>query len=390
MKYNFDEVIDRRGTGSSKWDNLEKRFGEKDLLPLWVADMDFAVAGPIVEAIQKRAAHPIYGYTERPESACVAIRDWLQRRHGWKIETDWVSFTTGVVNALDIAVLSFTNPGDKVIVQPPVYAPFFRAIENNGCQVVNNPLKLVDSRYVMDLDDLEKKFDSRTKLLILCSPHNPVGRVWTENELEKLAELCLQNNVVIISDEIHSDFIYQGYKHIPLASISEDIARNTVTCIAPSKTFNVAGLATGVAIIANPRLREVFNNTLENVGVSTGIFGMVALEAAYRYGEDWLDQLLQYLEENLQFLMEFIERRIPEIKVIRPEGTYLVWLDCRELGLEGSNLKDFMLRKAKVVLNDGSWFGPGGEGFQRINIGCPRSILEKALCRIEKAVRGLR
>lgn len=389
MGYNFDQVVERRNTNSIKWDYVENMFGAADLLPLWVADMDFQVPEAIVEAVTMRAAHGVYGYTAIPDSVYQAICKWVEKRHGWRIEKSWIGFTSGVVTALNIAVHAFTKPGDKVLIQSPVYRPFFMAIENNGRQIVNSPLKLVNGKYQIDFVELEKQFDSRVKMMILCNPHNPVGRVWTKEELERLGELCLKHNVVILSDEIHSDFIYPGHKHISLASLSEDLAQNTITCIAPNKTFNVAGLSTGAVVIPNTQLKTQFDIALENAAVKTNLFGIIAMEAAYRFGEEWLDELLKYLEGNRQFLAQFIEERIPQIHLIQPEGTFLTWLDCRELGMEPAELRRFMIEKAKVGLNDGVWFGPGGEGFQRLNIGCPRSIIQEALERIEQAVKNL-
>ena len=388
MSCNFDVLVERRGTSCVKWDSLEKRYGEKDLLPFWVADMDFPVADPIQEAICERIQHPVYGYTEIASSVYEAIGAWSRRRHGWEIQPDWVSFTTGVVNALNLIVTSYTNPGDKVIVQPPVYAPFFNSVLNNGRQVVHNPLIQTSEGFVMDLEDLERKIDSRTKMLILCNPHNPVGRVWTKAELEGLTEVCMRHGVLVVSDEIHADFVYTGYKHVPVASLSPEVAQNTITCMAPSKTFNLAGLATSFVVIGNKRLQETFRNTLQNVGVSNTFVGVTALEAAYRHGEGWLDELLVYLEKNRDFLTDFLNQRMPMIKITKPEGTYLTWLDCRGLGMECQNLQDFFIHKAKVVVNDGQWFGPNGSGFVRFNIGCPRPLLEQGLARIERAVQS--
>lgn len=390
MKYNFDAVIDRNNTDSIKWDYLEKYYGQKDILPMWVADMDFEAPAPVVEAIAKRASHGIYGYTGRPLSCYEAIAGWVEKRHGWRIEKEWLSFTPGVVPALCTAIGAFTYPGDKVIIQSPVYHPFFAAVENNGRRIVNSPLKYEEGRFVMDYDDIERKFDSRVKMVILCSPHNPVGRVWTKEELERLGNICLKHGAVIVSDEIHSDIVYKGHKHVPIASISEELSLNTITCIAPSKTFNIAGLSTSAVIIPNQRLRKQFNCMLENIGMENGnIFGITAMEAAYRYGEEWLDQVIDYLEGNIDFLLKYISERIPSIKAARPEGTYLAWIDCRGLGLNQEDLKEFMAKKAAIALNDGTAFGPEGDGFMRINVGCPRSVLQEGLRRIEEAVRGL-
>ena len=393
MKYNFDEIIDRTDYHSEKWDELKGKFGDipEDVLPMWVADMEFRAPKPVIEAIKKTAEHGIYGYTSRPDSYYQAIIDWMEKRHNWKVKKDWLAFSPGVVPALSIIIRAFTQPGDKVIVQPPVYYPFFRIIENNGCHVVNNPLKLSNRKYFMDYDDLERKIDDpRVKLLILCSPHNPVGRVWQKEELIILGEICLEHKIMVISDEIHADILFKGYKHIPFASISPAFAHHSIICTAPSKTFNLAGLQTSTIIIPNKKYYKTYNNALDSLALDeNNVFGLVALEAAYRYGEEWFEQLSSYLNENLEFLMKYFKEKIPKIEVIKPEGTYLVWLDCRQLGLSAKDLNNFMLNKARVALDDGYWFGTEGEGFMRMNIACPRSILEKALGRIEGAVDSL-
>ena len=393
MKYNFDEVIDRTKYHSVKWDELEATFGAvpKDVLPMWVADMEFRSPQPVIEAIKKAAEHGIYGYTSRPDSYYQAIIDWMERRHNWKVKKDWLAFSPGVVPALSFIIRAFTQPGDKVVVQPPVYYPFFRVIENNGCHVVNNPLKLSNKKYFMDWEDLESKVDDpRVKLLILCSPHNPVGRVWQKEELIILGEICLEHNIIVVSDEIHADILFEGYKHLPFASISPAFAHHSITCTAPSKTFNLAGLQTSTIIIPNKKYYKIYNSILDGFALDeNNVFGLVALEAAYRYGEEWLEQLLSYLNENLKFLMKYFKERIPKIKVIKPEGTYLIWLDCRQLGLSAKDLNNFMIKKARVALDDGYWFGTEGKGFMRINIACPRSFLEEGLKRIEKAVNSI-
>ncbi len=388
MKYDFDEIIDRRNTDSRKWDTAEKWVGEKDVLPLWIADMDFQSPYPVIEALRKRVEHGVFGYAKVPDSCYEAIIGWMKKRHGWDIKQEWIMFTPGIVAAFHWAVGSYAGPGDGVIIQPPVYHPFFRAVKHNGCQMVENQLKYDRGRYAIDFDDLETACDSRTKMLLLCSPHNPVGRVWTKEELIRLAELCLKHQIVICSDEIHCDLLFRGYRHIPTAIISEEVAQNTVTCVAANKTFNIAGLNTGVVIIPNPRLREKFRNTQRNTGInSCNLLGIIATEVAYTHGEEWLEQVLDYLQGNLEFLTSFVEKKIAPIKVIQPEGTYLAWLDCQGLRLNDAALKDFMLKKAKVWLNDGPTFGNGGSGFQRINLGCSRFILREALQRIEQAVK---
>ena len=393
MKYNFDEIIDRTNYHSVKWDELKIKFGDipEDVLPMWIADMEFRSPQPVIEAIKKANEHGIYGYTSRPDSYYQAIIDWMEKRHNWKIKKDWLAFSPGVVPALSFIIRAFCQPGDKVVVQPPVYYPFFRVIENNGCHVVNNPLKLSNKKYFMDWEDLERKVDDlRVKLLILCSPHNPVGRVWQKEELIILGEICLKHNIIVVSDEIHADILFKGYKHIPFASISPAFAHNSITCTAPSKTFNLAGLQTSSIIIPNKKYYKIYNNILNGLALDeNNVFGLVALEAAYRDGEEWLEQLLSYLNENLKFLMKYFKERIPKIKVIKPEGTYLIWLDCRQLELSAKDLNNLMIKKARVALDDGCWFGAEGKGFMRINIACPRSFLEEGLKRIEKAVSSL-
>ncbi|MHC2995301.1 MAG: pyridoxal phosphate-dependent aminotransferase [Candidatus Atribacteria bacterium] len=391
MKYDFDKIIDRTNYHSVKWDELENTFGAKDVLPMWVADMEFRSPKPVIEAIKKATKHGIYGYISRPLSYYQSIVDWMEKKHNWKVKKDWLAYSPGVVPALSFIIRAFTLPGDKVIIQPPVYYPFFRIIEYNGCHIVNNPLKLNNKRYVMDFEDLERKVDdSRVKILILCSPHNPVGRVWEKDELIRLGEICLKNNVIVISDEIHADILFKEYRHTPFASISQEFAQNSITCTAPSKTFNLAGLQTSTIIIPNKKYYKIYDNILNSLALNeNNVFGLVALEAAYRYGEEWLIQLLSYLNKNLKFLMKYFEERIPKIKVIKPEGTYLVWLDCRQLGFSAKDLNDFMIKKAKIALDDGYWFGVEGEGFMRINIACPRSFLEEGLKRIERAVNSL-
>lgn len=385
MKYDFDRVIPRRDTDSSKW----KTYGA-DVLPMWIADMDFAAPPAVVEALQQRVQHSIYGYPIRPASYYEAIVEWMRKRHGWEIKGEWIAHSPGVVTGLVLAVHTFTHPGDKIIIQPPVYPPFFTTVQYNGRQLVLNPLCNENGYYRMDLDHLEKQIDSRTRALILCSPHNPVGRVWTKKELIALGELCARKNILIFSDEIHADLILRGHKHIPLAMLLPELAEITLTFIAPSKTFNLPGLYTAAAIIPNPRLHAQFAITLENYSLKdSNIFGMVGLEAAYRFGEDWLEALLDYLQGNIEYAIRFFQQRLPQIHVAQPEGTYLLWLDCRALGLDKAGLRDLFLKRAKVALNEGHTFGPGGEGFMRMNIGCPRSILQEGLERIERAVNTL-
>ncbi len=390
MFYDFDRIIERENTNSEKWNFNKKNFGVEDVLPMWVADMDFASPQPVIEALVRRAEHGIYGYSSGTEQYYESIINWMNKRHSWKIEKEWITFSPGVVPALHWIVKAFANPSDKVVVQAPVYHPFFRAIKNNNCEIVNNPLKLEQRQYVMDLADLERQLDPSVKLFFLCNPHNPVGRVWQKEELVELGEVCLKNKIIIVTDEIHSDLIFKGYKHIPFAALSEELAQCTIVCTSPSKTFNLAGLQISNIIIPNPELRKAYRDilTLNNIN-SPNTFAITALEAAYGEGEEWLEQLLIYLEGNLNYLINFITKKIPKVKVIKPQGTYLVWLDFRDVGLEPMALKNFMLHKAKVALNEGYIFGKGGEGFERLNIACPRSLLKLGLERIENALKDL-
>ncbi len=389
MHYDFDREVDRKNTAATKWDALEQRFGDKDLFPMWIADMDFVCPAPVLEAMKARVDHGVFGYNTKPDSYFQAIIDWMQTRHQWSVQKDWICHSPGVVPALSFTVSTFTEPGDKVIIQQPVYPPFASVVKNNGRELVNNPLVLKDGRYCMDFDDLKSKLDSRVKLLILCSPHNPVGRVWTRDELVQLGELCREHNVLVVSDEIHFDAVFDGHTHVPFASISEAFADRSIICTAPSKTFNLAGLQTSVVIIPNEELRAKFKKTLGGYDLdSLNTFGLVALESAYRHGAEWLDQLLVYLQENLRFLQEYLGEHAPQLTVIQPEGTYLVWVDCRALGLDAKELEQFMLKQAKVAVNQGYTFGPGGEGFVRLNIACSRKLLETGLERIVKAVKA--
>ena len=398
MKYDFDRVCDRRNTNCVKWDAVSSIFGREDVLPMWVADMDFPVAQPIVEALKKRVEHDFYGYTQPGSSVIEAVVDRMQRKFNWKIQPEWVVFTPGVVPALHTAVRAFTHPGDEVILQEPVYYPFFPAVTSSGCQIVNNELKLINGCYEMDYEDLESKFNlrtgmrsspSRVKAIILCNPHNPVGRLWNREELTRMGEIVIRHRAIVISDEIHCEILFKGYEHTPFASISEEFEQNCVVCMAPSKTFNLAGLGASSIIIPNKKLRDDFVNAKAGILPGPNLFGLTALEAAYRLGDEWLEQLLDYLQSNLDYTIEYFERRIPKIKVIRPQGTYLLWLDCRALGKDNMALRSFMREKARVGFDDGFLFGAGGAGFQRMNIACPRTILKEALMRIEATVNSL-
>ncbi|MCP4755492.1 MAG: pyridoxal phosphate-dependent aminotransferase [Proteobacteria bacterium] len=397
--YDFDRIVPRKNTNCAKWDIAELIFGERDIIPMWVADMDIPVAKPITEALRKRIEHEFYGYpVPLPFSTLVAVINRMKRKFDWDIKPEWVVTTPGVVPAMHNAIRAFTTPGDAVIHQEPVYYHFQGAIESAGCQRAANLLTLKNGRYEIDYEDLAAKFQpkmgmypspSRTKMLLLCNPHNPVGRVWTREELIKMGEIAIGNEAVVVSNEIHCEILYQGYRHIPFASISEEFEQNSIVCMAPSKTFNVAGLEASVIIIPNEKLRKQFEQTRKGILPTANVLGLVAMEAAFDKGDVWLEQFLSYLQGNYDYLANYFEKHIPKIKVIKPEGTYLVWLDCRELGLNQAELTDFMNKKARVGLDHGFAFGPSGVGFERINIACPRPLLEEALKRIEKAVTEL-
>ena len=338
-------------------------------------------------AIKERCNHEVFGYSIRPDSYYHSIINWVKKLHNWDIKKEWISFSPGVVPALNLLVLALTEKGDKIVLQTPVYHPFFYAINNNNRQLIENPLIFKKGRYCFDFDDLAIKLKD-AKILLLSNPQNPGGSVWTRDELKKLGNLCIENNVIIVSDEIHSDLVFKPHKFVPMASISDAIANITITCIAPSKTFNMAALSTSSVIISNKELKEKYDKILDTIHVGLGnVFGTVASEAAYTHGYEWLQQLLVYLKENIDFAENYFKEKIPQIKMIRPEGTYLVWLDCRELNMSGNELNQFFIEKAKIGLNKGSMFGTNGEGFLRMNVACQKSILEKALQNIENAVK---
>ena len=391
MKFDFDETLNRENTNSVKFDLREKLFGRHDIIPMWVADMDFKVPPPVAEAIQQRAHHEIYGYSIRPESFYESAVSWMKRRHGWTIDRSWLTFTPGIVPGFNLAIMALTKPGDKIMIQPPVYFPFFHGIRKNNREVIENRLILKNGRYHIDFDDFEKQLKEGVRMFILSNPHNPGGSVWTYDELKRMGELCTYYGATIIADEIHCDIVFPGHHYVPMASVSDEVAEHTITFIAPSKTFNIAGLATSVGIISNKALREAFNEMLERTHVANGnLFGTVALEAAYNQGDQWLDELLRYLMGNLDLVEQFTRDRLPGVDLVRPEGTYLAWRDCRDLPVEKQQLNRFMIDKAHVGMNDGASFGQNGEGFQRLNFGCPRHRLKTALTQIEQAVKQLR
>ena len=386
MNFDFDKIIERKGSSCVKWDGMEKFLGAGEALPMWVADMDFLTPGYITEAIIKRANHGIFGYALRDEGYFTSLMSWLERRHQWKVERDWITFCPGVVPAVNMAVLAYTDPGDKIIVQPPVYFPFFTAVTDHNRTLVYNNMEMRNGRLCMDFENLETLAKDGAKMLIISNPHNPGGSVWTKEELTQMAEICLKYEILIISDEIHCDLIYKPFKHIPVAGLSKEISMQTFTTVAPSKTFNLSGLATSSVIIENENLRKKFNDQVNHMHIGGGnIFGNIASEEAYLNGDIYVDELMDYLAKNVEILEKYVAEYLPKIKVIRPESTFLVWLDCREMNMKDDDLNKFFLHKAKVGMNPGIMFGTGGEGFMRMNIGCPAATLIKGLDQIKEA-----
>jgi len=391
MNYNFDQAIDRTTTNSVKYNLRKVYFGKADVIPLWVADMDFATPECIRKAVAERAKHEIYGYSLKPDGYNTSIQKWLSKNHAWDIPKSSISFSPGVVPGLVLSIFALTNPGDKIIVQTPVYFPFFISIEENEREMLINPLKETAGYYEMDFEDLKSKIDSKTKMILLSSPHNPVGRVWKKEELEELVEICVANDIIIVSDEIHADLVFAPHKHIPIASISEKAKQQTITFMAPSKTFNIAGLSTSFVIIENENLRKKYNAILNSFHLFQGnLFGNVATEAAYNKGKDWLEQMLEYTEGNIDFVSSFFKKNIPQIHFLKPEGTYLLWIDFRALKMNDKDLKEFLVHKAGIGLNSGNIFGENGSGFMRMNVACPRALLEKALLQLKAAVNSIK
>ena len=386
-KYNFDEIIDRKGTNCEKWDGLDIFFGKSDLTSLWVADMDFKAPPQIIDALKKRVEHGIFGYTYYPDSWYQAFMDWTLRRHNWKVEKAWITHSPGIITAMGLSVSAFTEPGDSVLIQPPVYPHFEEEIIFNGRIPVLNPLIYREGRFEMDLEDLENKI-AGVKMMFLCSPHNPAGRVWTLDELKKVTDLCIKHDVIIASDEIHADIVYSGNTHHPLGSISPEVAQRCAVFMAPSKTFNIAGLKASAIIIPNPDLKAKYDAEMNRMQVGLGTcISIPAFEAAYKYGEPWLEELLVYLEGNISFIEDFLAENIPSVKLVKPEGTYIPMLDMRALDMSPEKLHNFLI-EAGVAMNSGASFGSGGEGFARINIATPRSVIKEGLEKIAKAVRA--
>ncbi len=391
MEYNFDKVIERRGTDSKKWNNLKEDYPSEDLLAMWVADMDFETAKEIKDAFRERVDHGIFGYPYIDDNVYKSIINWAKKRYDWEIKKEWIVFTPGVVAALNIGIKNGGKEGDNVLVQSPVYPPFYRIVENNKRKAKINPIKFNGEKFVMDFEDLESKIDSKTKTLMLCNPHNPLGRSWTREELIRLGEICIENDITIMSDEIHGDLTLKGIKHTPIASISTELANRTITFMSPSKSFNIAGLFTSLAIIPNKKLRDRFQQTIEEMEIGhVHLFGALGLERAYSQGEEWLKQVLLYIEDNIDFSIDYIEKNIPEIKVIKPEATYLLWLNFSGLKKDPEEINQALLDIGKIILNDGRPYGIGGEGYFRLNVGCPRTIVEEGLDRIKKTVASLK
>lgn len=389
VTFDFDQQIDRYNTGSVKFDARRNVFGTDDVLPMWVADTDFAAPPDVVQALVARAAHPVYGYSLFPDTLYQAMIDWYAQRHDWHIERDWIMLAPGVVPSLHAVALAFAEQGEGIIVQPPVYPPFFAAASKTDRRLVINPLVRVDGEYRMDLDHLEH-CAGQARILALCSPHNPVGRVWREDELRALLEIARRHNLLILSDDIHCDLTFPGHRHRMLASLAGEDDR-IITAVAPSKTFNIAGMGLSALVVPDPAHRKVLKHTFERMHVEpANPFSIVAFEAAYRHGGPWLDALLEYLQGNVELACSYLADQVPEIRVDRPDGTYLLWLDCTAMGLGDAQLKDFFIREARVGMNPGSSFGAAGNGFMRLNIGTPRAVVQQALERIAGAVRARR
>ncbi|MBE0650738.1 MAG: putative C-S lyase [Bacteroidales bacterium] len=383
--YDFDTMIAREQTDCVKYDLRQDTFGKEDVIPMWVADMDFETPDFITNAVAERAKHPIYGYTIMSDAYFDSVINWVKIRHSWDIKKEWISFTPGVVPGVNYAIHAFTEKGDGIIIQTPVYFPFGDSIKQNGRKVIENQLLLKNGRYTIDFEDLEKK-TKQAKMILLSSPHNPVGRCWSLEELKALADICVRNNVIIVSDEIHNDLIIPGYQHIPTATLSDEIAEMTVTCIAPSKTFNIAGLATSSIIIQNAELREKFQKFSEQIHVSRGnLFGYVASVAAYQKGASWVDQLMRYVKNNFDYLASYLKSEIPQIEIIEMEATYLAWIDFRKTGLSDSELRRKLIFEAELGLSPGTIFGSGGQGFQRMNLAAPFKTIETACGGLKKA-----
>lgn len=390
MKYDFDQVVDRSKNRSAKYDERKKKFGREDVIPLWVADMDFKTAQPVIDAMKARAEEGIWGYTSRPDSYFDAVCGWQKRRNGWEIDRSMLSFSVGVVPSLSSMVFVFTEPGDKVLIQTPVYSEFYDVTESWGREVIENPMVEKDGVWSVDFEDFEKKA-KEAKLFFLCSPHNPLGIVWTREELARMCEICIANDVLIVSDEIHSDLIFHGKKHIPTATLSPEIASHVITCISGTKTFNLAGLQASAVVFPNMELKKRFDKFWFNLDIHrNNAFSSIAMETAFNEGEEWLEQLLVYIDGNFELIRSFCAENIPQIRPNVPDATYLVWLDCRGLEMENEELRRFMIEEAGLGLNEGWSFGRSLSGYMRLNAACPRSVIEKALKQLKEAVEAVK
>lgn len=382
MSFDFETLPDRRNTESAKW-----RFYEQDVIPMWVADMDFRSPEPVIQALQQRVDHGVFGYPMPQEELKTATAAWLDRRHGWSVNPEHLIFIPGVVTGFNLASHAVAKPGDGVLVQTPTYGPFLKVAEN--VRLEQHEMELIrgeDEQYTIDLDAFEAAITERTRIFMLCNPQNPTGRVFSKAELEAMADICLRHNIIICSDEIHHDLVYAPNKHIPTATLDPEIAANTITLLAPSKTFNIAGLEASVAVIENDELREKFEGARQGLVGWVNLFGQVALRASYEHGEPWLEALMEYLEANRDYVFDFVNQELPGISMAKPEGTYLAWLDCRQANI-GGKPSDFFLENAKVAMNDGEWFGQGGGGHIRFNFGCPRALIEEALSKMKQALK---
>ena len=389
MRYNFDEIIDRKNTYSAKIDEMEMKFGRSDLIPMWIADMDFKTAQPIIEALKNKVEEGIWGYTSRPDSYFESVRDWQKYKNNWDIDTKYMSHSLGVLPMLANLCHAFMEKGDKVILQTPVFSEFKTVLDNWGMEIVTNPLLKIDNDYYIDFEDLKEKAKI-SDFIIFCNPHNPVGRVWSKEEVEKLAKICLENNVTIISDEMYSDIMLWGNKHTPTASLSEEIRKNTITCTSVTKTFNLPGVQVATCILPSVKMKEEYELTLAKFETKrNNAFSIVANQVAMNEGKEWFEQETEYIEENIKYAMEYISKNIPQIKYTIPQGTYLLWLDCRELNLTQEELVSFFVNEAKLALNDGSTFGEEGIGYMRMNLACPRATLKKALDQLKEALSVL-
>ena len=388
MKYNFDEIVCRKNNNAAKYDELGAKYGREDLIPMWIADMDFRTAEPIMEAMRARLEQGIFGYVSRPDSYYQSVSEWFEKKHGWAVKSESMSHSHGVIPGMVMMMKEFTEPGDRIMIQSPVYNEFFEIVGDHGRELVVSHLKLSDGKYIMDYEDFEEKAKSGVKWFLLCNPHNPVGRVWTVEELRKIGEICLKYGIQVIADEIHCELVYRGSKYTPFASISEEFSKNSITCIAPSKTFNLAGLQSSIIVFGNNELKNRYDYLLQINDIKrNNCFSLVATEAAYRQGEEWLEQLKAYLKGNIDFVHNYCKENIPRIKPNIPESTYLIWMDCSELGLTQEELKEFMIDEARLAL--GLWYGEESRDHVRMNIACPRSVVEKALERLKTAVDEL-